>query len=88
MLDEPNASLDADGDQALVKALNALKQAGQTVVVIAHRASLIGTADKLLVMREGRVQAFGPTAEVLPQVSRPQPVPSTPAPTPGPVAVN
>jgi ABC-type protease/lipase transport system fused ATPase/permease subunit len=80
ILDEPNASLDAEGDKALSEALVELKSAGTTVIVIAHRASIIGVADKLLVLRDGRVEAFGPAAEVLPQVSRPHPVVSAQAP--------
>jgi ABC-type protease/lipase transport system fused ATPase/permease subunit len=80
ILDEPNASLDAEGDKALSEALVELKRAGTTVIVIAHRASIIGVADKLLVLRDGRVEAFGPAAEVLPQVSRPHPVVSAQAP--------
>ena len=51
--------------------------ARRTFVIIAHRASLIRAADKLLVLREGRAEAFGPAAEVVPQASRPQPVVST-----------
>jgi len=83
VLDEPNASLDAEGDKALSQAIVELKRAGRTVVIIVHRASLIGTADKLLVLSGGRVESFGPTAEVLPQVTRPHPVVSGHAAAPG-----
>jgi PrtD family type I secretion system ABC transporter len=76
VLDEPNASLDAEGDKALNEAIGELKQTGRTVVIIVHRASLIGMTDKLLVLKDGRVETFGPTAEVLPQVTRPHPVAS------------
>jgi len=87
VLDEPNASLDAEGDKALGQAIAELKAAGSTVVVIAHRASLIGAADKLLVLRDGQVNVFGPTAEVLPHVVRPQTVIDSRTSSPGSVAL-
>jgi ABC-type protease/lipase transport system fused ATPase/permease subunit len=71
VLDEPNANLDREGDEALVKALQKLKREQVTVVIIAHRPSLLGTADKLLVLRDGAVDLFGPRAEVLARVTRP-----------------
>lgn len=71
MLDEPNANLDQEGEQALLAALAALKQAGKTVVVIAHRPALLAGADKLLVLRQGRVELLGPRQKVLRRLSRP-----------------
>ncbi len=65
VLDEPNASLDAEGDIALTRAISALRQAGTSVVVMAHRPSAIAAVDKLLVLRSGKQVAFGPKAEVL-----------------------
>ena len=65
VLDEPNANLDAEGDCALAGAILEMKRRGQIVVVMAHRPSAIEAADKLLVLRAGRQQAFGPKAEVL-----------------------
>jgi PrtD family type I secretion system ABC transporter len=65
VLDEPNSNLDVDGDRALTAAILDLKRRGATVVVVAHRPSAIAAVDKLLVLREGRVAAFGPTQEVL-----------------------
>jgi ATP-binding cassette subfamily C exporter for protease/lipase len=65
VLDEPNSNLDDTGEAALVKAVQDLKAAGSTVVVITHRTSIIGVVDKLLVLRDGMVQAFGPRQEVL-----------------------
>src|SRR5204862_1688306 len=50
VLDEPNANLDLEGDQALRAALHALKEEGITVVIVAHHPSLLGTADKVLVL--------------------------------------
>jgi PrtD family type I secretion system ABC transporter len=69
VLDEPNASLDQEGEQALVHTLGTLKQDGVSVVVIAHRPSLLGGIDKVLVLREGAVELFGPRSEVMPRVT-------------------
>jgi ABC-type protease/lipase transport system fused ATPase/permease subunit len=70
VLDEPNANLDSDGDYALVRTLAQLKEAGVTVIVIAHRPSLLGGMDKMLVLREGLVETFGPRAEVMARFTR------------------
>ena len=70
VLDEPNANLDLEGDQALRATLHALKQEGITVVVVAHHPSLLATADKVLVLRDGTQDAFGPREEILPRVVR------------------
>jgi ATP-binding cassette subfamily C exporter for protease/lipase len=65
VLDEPNSSLDEAGDAALASAILALKQLGTTFVVMTHRSSILGVTDKILLMREGAQQAFGPRDEVL-----------------------
>jgi ATP-binding cassette, subfamily C, bacterial exporter for protease/lipase len=65
VLDEPNSSLDEAGDAALAAAIAALKQLGTTFVVMTHRTSVLGVADKMLIMRDGAQQAFGPRDEVL-----------------------
>jgi ATP-binding cassette subfamily C protein len=65
ILDEPNSNLDAAGDQALADAVAGLKAAGTTVVIVSHKRGLLGQADKLLVLAEGAVQAFGPRDEVM-----------------------
>jgi len=65
VLDEPNSSLDEAGDAALTQAIAALKQLGTTFVIMTHRTSVLGVADKMLLMREGTQQAFGPRDEVL-----------------------
>jgi ABC-type protease/lipase transport system fused ATPase/permease subunit len=70
VLDEPNANLDADGDEGLLRALQQLKQDGVTVVIIAHRPSLLGGVDKLLVLKDGVAEMFGPRAEVMARVTR------------------
>jgi ATP-binding cassette subfamily C exporter for protease/lipase len=65
VLDEPNASLDEAGEQALLKTLMALKARRCTTIVIAHRKSLLQAADKLLFLRDGAIAALGPRDEVL-----------------------
>jgi PrtD family type I secretion system ABC transporter len=70
VLDEPNANLDTDGDDALLQALRDLKQDGITVIIIAHRPSLLGGVDKLLVLKEGAVELFGPRADIISRVTR------------------
>lgn len=65
VLDEPNSNLDEVGEQALVAAIAEFRKRGKTVVLITHRSSAIGTTNKLLLLREGVAQAFGPTTQVL-----------------------
>lgn len=65
VLDEPNSSLDEAGELALMDTLRQLKAQGATVVLITHRTSVLPAADKVLMLREGTVAAFGPRDEVL-----------------------
>jgi ATP-binding cassette subfamily C exporter for protease/lipase len=65
VLDEPNSSLDEAGDAALQQALQGLKARHATAVVISHRTTVLSVTDKLLLLREGQQQAFGPRDEVL-----------------------
>jgi PrtD family type I secretion system ABC transporter len=71
VLDEPNASLDHEGEEALHHAITRLKEMGTTVVMIAHRPSVLGLADKLLVLRNGSVDAYGSRAEVIAKLNAP-----------------
>ena len=68
-LDEPEANLDRDGEIALAIALQQLKAAGVSVIIAAHRPSVVAHVDKVMVLKEGRIAQFGPAAEVLPQLS-------------------
>lgn len=70
VLDEPNSNLDDIGEQALVAAVIDLRRRGKTVVLITHRTSVLGATNKLLLLRDGLVQAFGPTNEVLAALSK------------------
>jgi ATP-binding cassette subfamily C exporter for protease/lipase len=65
VLDEPNANLDDVGEQALVRSVQGLKAEGKTVVLITHRPGVLAVADRLLILRDGRVQADGPRDTVL-----------------------
>lgn len=78
VLDEPNSNLDEAGEQALLGALTDLKQRGKTLVLITHRANIIGITQKLLLLKDGLPQAFGPTAQVLAELNKAQ-TPATPA---------
>ncbi len=72
VLDEPNSSLDEAGDAALQRALIGLKARHATVVVITHRTSVLSVTDKLLILRDGAQQAFGPRDEVLAAMQKAQ----------------
>ncbi|HLT77764.1 MAG TPA: type I secretion system permease/ATPase [Ferrovibrio sp.] len=72
VLDEPSANLDAEGEAALVAALGHARDLGITCVVIAHRIGTLSGVDKLLLLREGRMAAFGARDEVLAQLQPPK----------------
>jgi len=65
VLDEPNSALDADGSDALNRALVNLKAAGGSAIVMTHRPSAITVADRLMVIDNGRMTAIGPKADVM-----------------------
>jgi PrtD family type I secretion system ABC transporter len=71
VLDEPNASLDAEGEDALLQALDAMKAGGATVVIISHKPSIFRAADRMLVLREGRIELFGPRDQVMARLMKP-----------------
>ena len=68
VLDEPNSNLDTEGDEALTRAIRGARERGAIVVVVAHRPVGIEGVDQLLVLKDGRMQAFGPKETVLGQV--------------------
>ena len=71
VLDEPNANLDAEGEEALIRAIDALKANGATVVIISHKPGVFRAADKMLVLRDGRVELFGPRDQVMARLVKP-----------------
>ena len=71
VLDEPNAYLDGDGERALIRALDGLRERGATVVLVAHRAPVMVQADWILVVRDGTVAMSGPGDEVLDRLQAP-----------------
>ena len=81
ILDEPNANLDGEGEQALLMALREMKKAKQTVVVVSHKPSMLQDADKLLLLRDGKIELFGPRQAVLDRIQQIQapkpPIPAT-----------
>jgi len=64
-LDEPNALLDAEGERQLCDALARLKESGTTIVMVIHRSGVVGLANKVLFLDNGRMSDYGPRAEVL-----------------------
>jgi ATP-binding cassette subfamily C protein/ATP-binding cassette subfamily C protein EexD len=74
VLDEPNANLDATGEEALTGAILAAKRQGTTIVLVAHRPVMMTHVDKIAVLSDGQLQTFGPRDEVLAQM-RPRAVP-------------
>lgn len=82
VLDEPNSNLDADGDEALATAIMGVRQKGCTVLVMAHRPSVIQAVNKILILHEGKLGRFGLKEDIL------QPAPPVkPAPPAGPQSV-
>jgi ATP-binding cassette subfamily C protein len=76
VLDEPNSHLDTEGDEALTQAILGVRERKGIVIVVAHRPSAIAGVDQILVMNQGRAQAFGPKDEILSKVlQRPAPAP-------------
>ncbi len=70
VLDEPNSNLDEVGEQALIAAIQDLRQRGKTIVMITHRASTLAVTNKLLVLKDGVAQMFGMTREVLENLTK------------------
>lgn len=71
VLDEPNASLDAQGEAALMSAMESLKAAKATVVIVSHKVNVFRGADKMLVLKNGRVELFGPGDQVMARLMQP-----------------
>ena len=65
VLDEPNANLDDAGEAALLQAIQRFKAMGKTIIAVSHRGGIVGLADRILILNQGRIQAFGPRDELL-----------------------
>ncbi|WP_409566126.1 type I secretion system permease/ATPase, partial [Methylobacterium sp. J-059] len=76
ILDEPNANLDAEGENALTRAILGVRARGGICIVVAHRPSALAALDLVLMMADGRAQAFGPKDEVFKRVLRAAPEPA------------
>lgn len=71
VLDEPNSNLDSVGEASLSSCLMELKSRGATIVLISHRLTALNFVDKILVLNNGVVEAFGPRAEILARLGKP-----------------
>lgn len=72
VLDEPNSNLDGPGEDALMRCIGALRDAGVTVVMISHRPNLVRQLDKTVLLKEGVMVAFGETDDVYSRLGRPK----------------
>ena len=68
VLDEPNANLDADGENALGSAIQTMRGNGSIVIVVSHRASALGALNMAMVLYEGKAIAFGPREEIFARI--------------------
>jgi len=84
VLDEPNSNLDEAGEQALLQAISQLKQRQRTLVLITHKPNVLTLTDQLMILRDGQLQAYGPTARVLEanQKAKAAPPPAVPVSNP------
>lgn len=83
VLDEPNSNLDDAGELALMQTIIEMKKQGATIVLVTHRPQILNVADKILVLHDGKMMAFGPRQEVLQRLAGPRPQPRGPT-RPGP----
>ena len=72
LLDEPNSHLDSEGEAQLLKTITGAKARGAATAIIAHRLSVLSVSDKILVMRDGQVEAFDERDEVIARLQKPK----------------
>ena len=82
VLDEPNANLDVEGEQALDEAIARAKTAGTTVLLITHKPSIASRCDRVLFLRDGQIELYGPSADVLQKIAQSGAKPPAAAPPP------
>lgn len=70
VLDEPNSNLDDQGELALLKTVEELKQSGTTVVIITHRPNILKVTNKILIMNSGKIERYATTEEILGAVAK------------------
>ncbi|WP_298436358.1 type I secretion system permease/ATPase [uncultured Jannaschia sp.] len=78
VLDEPNANLDPEGEQALTKAIEGVRARGGIAIVIAHRPSALQACNLVGIVQQGKLSAFGPKEEILAPKAAPDAQPGTP----------
>jgi len=76
VLDEPSSNLDAEGEAALAECIQRLKRSKVTVILVSHRPSTVAVVDKILLVIDGVVEAFGPRAEILARLGQPRTMPA------------
>jgi ATP-binding cassette subfamily C protein len=72
VLDEPNANLDTQGEAALERAILQARSRGTTVLIITHRPSIAAKCDRILMLRDGQVDLYGPAKDVLDRLAQPR----------------
>ncbi|MER0240326.1 type I secretion system permease/ATPase [Fulvimarina sp. MAC8] len=72
VLDEPNSNLDADGEMALLKALQRMRELGRTVIIITHKPNVLNVVDTIAILANGQMQAHGRREEIMPRLIDPQ----------------
>lgn len=65
VLDEPNSNLDAEGEEALMKAIVKVRERGGIVVIVAHRPSVLQAVDMVGVVQGGKLVSFGPKEDII-----------------------
>ena len=67
-LDEPNSNLDQEGDKTLIAAINRARERGATVILVTQRPQLLQVVEKVLVLRGGQVESYGPRQDIAPKI--------------------